>query len=129
MRPAYLAVYLVTLATGIATMLAPPRTIEGELGPVLTAIWASAFITGGLIGICTVLTPWWWLERLGIAIALLGGIGVFAYVTTALHLAAPPGDGRTTTIGVSLLAGGVFVVRWVSIRAYSYDPRAPRRRR
>lgn len=126
MRPAYLAVYLVTVATGLATLMEPPRTIEGELGPVLTGIWAAAFIGGGLIGTCTVLTPWWWLERIGIAVSLIGGLGTYVYVTAALHLAAPPGEAQTTELGVAVLAAAAFVVRWISIRAYSYDPRAPR---
>lgn len=125
----YLGVYTATLCTGIVTLISPPRTIEGEIGPALAAVWAAAFIGGGAIGLGTVLTPWWWLERVGLAVAGIGGLGVYAYVTLTLHATAPVGDSQLTHLGIATIAAGVYIARWAVIRAYSYQPQAPRRGR
>ncbi|MGF3055600.1 hypothetical protein [Microbacterium sp. YY-01] len=120
LKVAYLAIYSVVLATGVATLLDPPRSIEGQLGAVLTVVWSVFLIVGGFGGMLTVLPGWWWAERLSIILAL-GGVTIYGTVVISLHLTAE--GSRLTQLGMIALAVSTFVVRWVLIRTYSFEPR------
>lgn len=117
----YGGVYTIALLTGILTVLVPPVTIRGELGPVLTMMWAGLFVIGGAIGMCTVLNGWWAWERWG-SILIITGIGIYGFVITTLHFTTE--GSRLTQLGVLALAASVFVVRWTMIRGRTYGPRA-----
>lgn len=120
LKMAYVVIYGIVLTTGIATLLEPPRSIEGQLGVVLTIIWSVFLIVGGFGGMLTVLPGWWWAERLSI-ILTFAGIGIYGTVVLSLHLIAE--GSRLTQMGMILLATSVFAVRWLLIRRYSFEPR------
>ena len=120
LKAAYAAIYLLVLATGVATLLSPPQSIEGQLGNVLTVIWSVFLIVGGFGGTLTVFPGWWWAERLSL-ILTLAGIGIYAVVVLSLHIISE--GSRLTQLGMILLAGSVFAIRWMLIRRYSFEPR------
>lgn len=113
--------YAVTLYTGLVTLMRPPSTIEGALGPLLAASWSIFWVTGGLVGMCTVLTGWWQVERTAAAAALFG-IGIYAGVLITLHLTQP--GSRLTQLGVLAIACLFFVIRLVLIHGHDFEPRS-----
>lgn len=127
MKVAYLAIYVLTTAIGVVTLVTPPQSIAGEVGPLITTIWAALFILGGVVGAVTVLPGWWWVERL-LALAPIGiGLAIYLAVVVVLHVQnAQDGSSRLTQVGIIVLAAAPFAVRFLVIREYSYDPRARR---
>lgn len=123
----YQVIYLLSALIGMVTLTNPPQTIAGEVGPVLSVVWASLFIVGGLVGIVTVLPGWWWVERLlGIAPILIG-LAIYLSVVVVLHWQSiDTGGSRGTQIGIILLAASPFILRFFFIKEYSYEPRARR---
>ena len=119
-RPVIFVAYAVTIFTGVMTLIMPPRTIESELGPALTVTWALLMLVGGVVGLGTILTRWWWVERLGIATIILG-LTVYGSVVLTLHFVTP--GSRATQLGVIVLAGLLFMLRLAAIREWSYAPR------
>ncbi len=122
--PVIATAYIVTMLTGLVTVISPPASIAAPIGPVFAHIWAICLFAGGLVGLATVFAGWWWLERLGIVIILVGGLGVYALVITMLHIESPPGASRLTQLGVLALAALLFILRLFAIRGFSYAPRA-----
>ncbi len=121
LKTIYFGVYAITLLTGIGTLLSPPTSISGELGPILTVIWSVAFIIGGTGGMLVIFPGWWWAERLvGVGFPL-AGIAIYAFVVATLHFTSS--GSRLTQFGTLMLAAALFVVRWVQIRGYSFEPR------
>lgn len=123
----YLGIYVVTALTGVVTMISPPQTIAGEIGPLITPVWAALFIVGGVAGALSVLPGSWWVERL-LGIAPIGlGLTIYAVVVGILHVqSVEPGSSRLTQVGIIAIAASVFLIRFLLIREYSYDPRARR---
>lgn len=124
MKVAYVAVYAITCAIGIVTLISPPQTIEGQVGPIITTVWATLFIAGGMVGMVAVLPGWWWVERLLAIAPVMIGLGVYLTVVTILHVqTVAQGSSRLTQIGIILLASAPFTIRALVIREYSYEPR------
>lgn len=127
MKVAYLAIYLVTALIGVVTLVMPPQSIAGEIGPLITTVWASLFILGGTVGAVTVLPGWWWAERLLALAPVAIGLAIYAAVVVVLHLqSTDTGSSRMTQVGTIVLASAPFAIRFLVIREYSYDPRARR---
>ena len=126
MSVAYFGIYIVTVAGGMVSVFIPPVTLHHELGPVLTFVWGSMILVGGMIGLMSVLPGWWWLERLGIILAVTG-IGIYFAIVTYLQINsywAPGSAGsRLTQMAITILAASVFGIRWLFIRSYSFAPR------
>lgn len=124
MKVAYAVIYLATIVVGFVTLAMPPQTIKGEVGPIITVIWAGLFVVGGTAGLLTVFPGWWWVERLlGLAPILLG-LGIYLVVVIILHAQAlESGGSRATQIGIITLAASPFLLRFLVIREYSYEPR------
>lgn len=118
-KPVYLFVYMVTIMTGVVTILFPPRTIEGAVGGLLMGINGWSWLIGGLICAITLFTRWWWLERFGIGLAVLGTV-MYGLVVATLHVLES--GSRLTQLGMIALAGCLFLIRWLSIREWSYAP-------
>ncbi len=123
LRVIFLAGYLVTLGTGIATLTNPPTTIEGQLGPVLSVSWALFWIGGGLVAALTVLQGWWEVERYGVYASMLGVV-IYGCVLIALHVQSP--GSRLTQLGVLAVAILFYVLRLVLIRGHDFEPRPGR---
>lgn len=120
MKAAYAVLYVITIGTGIATLLVPPTSISGELGAPLTVAWSVFLIMGGFGGLLTVFPGWWWAERLSICLVWTG-LGIYTLVVLSLHFTSS--GSRLTQLGVLLLASGLGYVRWLTIRKYSFEPR------
>lgn len=124
MKVAYLAIYLLTVGVGGVTLVTPPQTVAGEVGPVITIIWAALFIVGGVVGAIAVLPGWWWAERLLAIGPVMLGLAIYLVVVVILHIqGADTGSSRLTQVGIILLASAPFSIRALVIREYSYEPR------
>lgn len=120
LRVVFLIGYVATLFTGVATLVSPPQTIEGELGPILSVSWALFWIVGGAAGAATVLPGWWQVERYAVAAAMFG-IGIYGLVVIVLH--ATSEGSRLTQFGVLFTAFLFYVLRLVLIRGHDFEPR------
>lgn len=121
LKVAYALFYAVAILLGVIALTAPPQSISGELGPVLTIGWGILAMVGGVVCLGTVFTGWWFLERLGIVLIWLA-LGVYLLVVVLLQLTSSEGS-RGAQITLFVFAGGLFYVRWWLIRAYSFEPR------
>ncbi|WP_353809169.1 hypothetical protein [Agromyces sp. SYSU T00194] len=119
LKAAYFVIYAVAFVTGSVTLLVPPVTIAGQLGPAITVLWSILFIAGSTGGLLAVFPGWWWAERLS-AVLIVTGILIYAIVIGSLHFTHT--GSRLTQLGVLALAASPFVVRWLLIRKYSHEP-------
>jgi len=120
LKATYFVFYGVALVTGLATLIRPPQSIEGAIGASTTALWAAFVIMGGFGGMLTVFPGWWFAERVSIVMVWLGA-GI--YFLVALYLNATGSGSRLTQMGWILLGAGLFFVRWLIIRRYSFEPK------
>lgn len=120
LKATYFVFYGLALLTGLATLIRPPQAIEGALGTSTTALWAACAIMGGFGGMLTVFPGWWFAERLSIVMIWLGA-GIYFIVVLSLHIAQS--GSRLTQMGWILMGAGLFFVRWLIIRRYSFEPR------
>lgn len=120
LKATYFVLYGVALVTGFATLTRPPQSIEGALGAPLTALWAAFVIMGAFGGMLTVFPGWWFAERLSIVMIWLGAA---IYFLVVLSLQIAQSGSRFTQMGWILMGAGLFFVRWIVIRRYSFEPR------
>ncbi|WP_156532908.1 hypothetical protein [Cellulosimicrobium sp. I38E] len=119
--------YMVALGVGLSALVDPPSSVAGELGPVLTTIWAGFIILGGVLGVFATLPGVWWLERAAV-IACITGLAVWVMVVVTLELTIPDGN-RWPQAGALTMLALLLAVRWFRIRRYAYDPEPPVSRR
>lgn len=119
LKATYFVFYAMALLTGFATLVRPPQSIEGALGTPLTMIWAGFVIMGSFGGMLTVFPGWWWAERLSIVL-IWTGAAIYFLVAATLHT---PSNSRLTQMGWIALGAGLFYVRWLLIRKYTFQPR------
>lgn len=112
-RPVWLLGHLWGAAMGAVTLISPPVTIKGELGPVLTTVWGLLALIGALIAASNVYTRHAWAERLGIQIAALGTL---LYTLTIGFVWITTGSNR----GVQFFAVGLglffFLARFLTLK-------------
>lgn len=118
----YFGVYLLAVWVGMVTLLNPPASIEGALGTVITAFWASLIVVGGAGAIVTVLPGWWWAERLSVWL-ILTGIAIYEGVVLSLHFSGPEGASRLTQAGFVAFAALLFILRLILTRKWDFEPR------
>lgn len=117
----YWIYYVIAIVAGAYTFIRPPELVEITIGLQLTWAFSAFLLLGGLAGAVSVFRGWWWLERLGDWSCLLG-IGVFQAVIVhqILHYGSTSGPAQFT---VGVFATGMFVLRLLTIRKYSFEPR------
>jgi hypothetical protein len=76
---------------------------------------------GAFGGLLTVFPGWWFAERLSIVMLWLGA-GIYLGVVIYLH--ASQNGSRLTQMGFIVLGAGLFFVRWLLIRKYTFEPRS-----
>lgn len=121
LKTVYAVAYLVAISLGLIALIAPPQSIRGELGPVLTVAWGIFALVGGLGGVLTVFPGWWFAERLSIVLIWLA-LGLYMLVVVILQFSGSEGN-RWAQMTVFPLAALLFYVRWYLIRHYSFEPR------
>lgn len=117
-RVFYFLAYAALLFGGSRALVAPPESIEGALGAGIMLGLAAALIVGGIAGLIAVLPGWWYFERFGLGLALLG---VAAYGLTVAVLGLANG-GRDLQFSAILVAFLLLLCRLVSIRSEDLDP-------
>lgn len=120
LKVTYAMFYGIALLTGFATLVRPPQSIEGALGAPLTALWAGFVIMGAFGGLLTVFPGWWWAERISI-VMIWTGAAIYFIVVLSLHISQS--GSRLTQMGWITLGAGLFFVRWLLIRKYTFQPR------
>lgn len=121
LKAAYAFFYAVAIVLGLIALIAPPQSISGELGPVLTVTWGVLALFGGAGGLVTVFPGWWFAERLSIVI-LWCALGMYLLVVIVLQVSSESGA-RWAQMTLFVFAAGLFYVRWYEIREYSFEPR------
>lgn len=115
----YFVIYLILLGGGIAALLQPPTSIEGEIGSTAMFILAGLLTFGGLIGAIAALPGIWWLERtavtsVALSAAVYGGIVATLQVTES--------GNRLLQLSFVLTVLLMQAVRWHRIHQRPYDP-------
>ena len=121
LKIAYAFFYSVAIGLGLIALCAPPQSIVGELGPILTNLWGVFALIGGATGLGTVFTGWWFIERLGI-VMLWAALGIYLLVVVVLQVTSESGN-RYAQMTLFIFSAGLFYVRWWLIRDYSFEPR------
>lgn len=111
--------YMVILATGIATVSAPPRSLLGVFGEATMSLLGWLFVVGALVGMIGCALDFWQLERVGIAFMLLG---LLAYGTIVGILQQITDGSRLTQLGVIIAAAFGLVFRFALIWRYPFKP-------
>jgi hypothetical protein len=114
----YFLAYGVMIFGGSRALVAPPESIEGALGAGIMLALSSMLIIGGIAGLIAVLPGWWYFERFGLG---LGILGIFAYVLTIAVLNVQNGgrDLQLASVGIGAI---LLLSRFVSIRSEDLDP-------
>jgi len=119
-RVAFFIAYLAVAQSGVNALIRPPSSIEGELGTVLTLIWALFLTFGGVVGAGTVLQGWNYLERLGVGALIVGAV-MYGGIVLSLHFIQ---DGqRLTQWGFVTFCAVILIWRLWDIRGYAIAPR------
>ncbi|KAB1867347.1 hypothetical protein [Microbacterium algeriense] len=121
LKAAYAVFYSITITLGLIALIAPPQSISGELGPVLTVTWGVLALIGGVGGLASVFPGWWFAERLSIVV-IWCALGMYLLVVVVLQVTSESGA-RWAQMTIFALAAGLFYVRWYEIREYSFEPR------
>lgn len=120
-KSVYLGYYLIAITTGVVAFLFPPGIIENVVGASATYAFAGFLLLGGAMGAASVYPGWWWLERLGnwsCMWALM--IFLIVIITLTAHEGTEAGG---IYAGVGALASGIFLIRLLMIRGFTYEPR------
>lgn len=118
--------YFVAAILGAITVIFPPDIVERVYGVVpwgwIVVLAFSVFLLlGGIASLMSVFPGWWWLERLGNISCLLS---VFLFVLVVLYDTFALGSSTgPIQVGVGLLASGIFAIRMLMIRGFSFEPR------
>lgn len=119
-KPIFVCVYVITMITGLATILNPPMSIKAEVGPVIMDWIGITWLVAGAVAVPAMITGWWWVERIALGLASTG-IAMYGAIVMMLHFQAE--GSRLTQLGVMSIAICAYLLRWVSIRERSFEPR------
>lgn len=116
----YAVLYAVTFTTGIAALVQPPRAIVSQHGAGVMLAMGVLLIVGACSAALGGYATHMQLERVGITICALA-LACFGYLVLSETVAVV--GTRLLQLGVIILALGMFVVRYRSIRGFTYKPR------
>ena len=115
----YFFAYLAVFVLGLAVALDPPRTVQSSLGHLLVTGWAVMLMTGGGVGLLTVLQGAWLFERAG-SILCMFAMAIYGVSVTSLPVSQA--SLRTATLCFVVFSILAFAARLVNTRRYAYDP-------
>lgn len=117
----YGAIYTVAVIVGVYNFFDPPRTIvEAADNPWLLWLALASITIGGVLGVITVATGRYWLERY--AATLVGG-GLTIYWLIGAWLAIFSGGSRILSLFTTTLAIVCVLLRFYWINDRPYNPR------
>lgn len=117
--------YLAALGLGAFALRTPPTSIEGAVGPSLSAAWASCVLVCGVLGFWGLAAGLWWAER----VALRAGLtGVLMYTAIVYYLNLIEDGNRMPQVFALLIAATAFAYRYRDVRGLNYAPHCNRRR-
>lgn len=115
----YFIMYVLLTVGGVAALVDPPTSIQGEVGQASMILLAGLLAFGGGVGAFAVLPGVWWLERtavLSIGLSLV----LYGFIVIALHFTSS--GNRVLQFTVIGALGLLQIVRWHRIRVRPYDP-------
>lgn len=118
----YFFMYLGLLVGGIAALVRPPTSIEGQIGTIAMVALAVLLTFGSFVGALAVLPGTWWLERTAV---LSIGLAAFLYLLIVVTLHFTSAGNRLLQAGFVLFVLGAQGVRWARIARRPYDPERP----
>lgn len=113
--------YFLMFATGVITVIIPPRSVSAVYGGSLMQVVGYLLLIGAFIGIISGIREFWQLERVGIGAQAVGAITYF-YIVIQLQIEADSGS-RFTQMGFILAALMFLALRLSLIWKYPYKPR------
>ncbi|PPF39987.1 hypothetical protein [Pseudoclavibacter sp. AY1H1] len=120
LKALYLLVYLTAILLGLAALIAPPASIEVEIGPALTVAWGWLSLLAGVVGASAVLPGWWWAEKFSCGLLLMG---LAIYLGTVIYVQNTSSGNRWAQM--TLFSFGILlaVFRIIQTWKYAYEPR------
>ena len=119
---AFLAVcYLLVAVAGLAVIIAPVRSIEGQIGTTMTMVWGALLAFGGVVGIPSALRGLWDFER---AALLACATGLAIYVSTVWVMVFTTTGNRITQGCLLMVLAAAMAHRYSEIRGAHRDYRA-----
>ena len=112
------AVYVVVATVGALSLWVPVPTVENTVGTTLATLWASLLLLGGVLGIISVVSAAWWLERIAL-MAIIVSLLMFG-----VTIAGGPHQRGTQIALLGLVTWATLssVQHAVRIHRYPYDP-------
>lgn len=123
-RSLMFAIYLAALVMGASAIVAPPQSIEGVIGSVLTYVWGALLVLCGGFGASGVLPGLWWSERVAVQ---AGFTGAAIYALVVIYLQSTSPGNRVPQACAVIIVALVFLGRGYKIRGVNYEPRPERR--
>lgn len=120
-----IAIYLLTTAIGVATIISPPNTLIHVWGGPLATAWGLLMTVGGTLGALACYKGLWWLETRALGFIVLG-VFLRMVLVGALHV-TEPGSRIVQWLELSMIFVAL-VVRWLRIRDLPIDPTRSRDR-
>ncbi|VXB29125.1 hypothetical protein [Pseudoclavibacter sp. 8L] len=120
LKALFLCAYVLAIGLGLAALIAPPTSIEVEIGPALTTAWGWLSLLAGIVGSLAVLPGWWWAEKLACGLLLLG---LAIYLGTVVYLQITGSGNRYAQM--TLFGFGIIIAafRIAQTWKYAYEPR------
>lgn len=112
--------YLIALLIGIFTLAWPPQTVLKVVGQPLATIWACFILGGGAIGLATIHTRLWNVERLAIYAIMTG---MLMYAVIIIYIQSVGEGNRWTQLGFVIFSALVPALRLSHIWKYDIEPR------
>ena len=111
--------YALFALAGVGIIALPPSSLENVTGSVLSVVWGSFALLGGLLGMFATPTGKWFLERPGI---YLCGTAVVFYLGTLGYLQVVSSGNPLVQMPFVAIAGIALAIRFERIRAFDYEP-------
>lgn len=104
---------------GIATVLAPPSSIEGQFGLTVTLVWGWFAIIGGVAGALACPFGKWLIEKPAIILCATATM-IYAGIILTLHI--QESGNRLPQLCFVVMTLLYLVSRYARIRPFSYQP-------
>lgn len=112
-------IYALCAWAGIATVLAPPSSIEGQFGLTVTLVWGWFAILGGVAGALACPFGKWMIEKPAIILCATATL-IYAGIILTLHI--QESGNRLPQLCFVVMTLLYLVSRYARIRPFSYQP-------